>query len=1006
MKLFTFRSIKAKLSFWFVVVGLIPLSLALTVSYVQGARIIKNDSLDKLSAIRDLKASNLHEWITERRHDLEVVAKSHQILSVENILIKKDIDQADRKIILRAREGLNNSVTGHPTYKALLIIDAAGEIVVSTKKEQEGKNELSNAFFKNAMQSGQGHIKDIYYSELLSENTISFSEPIRCTEHDGEHIIGVLVALIDLDYSLYKLLNNGTGLGDTGESLIVNNKGLALSPLRWSDDKPLTLKITAAPAIKAAQGQTGIVFTEDYRGKQVAAAFTYIPDTGWGFVTKQDADEINRPFQAMLFNYAVLFLIMALSVFILVFFVSKGLSSPTIRLNETATRIKNGELSVRNKVTSSDELGTLAITVNEMAESLESKIEQQDEVNKQLTEQTQELTRTQQQAESASRAKSYFLANMSHEIRTPMNAILGLTSLMQREALSEKQSGWLSKVQSSADHLLAIINDILDISKIEAGKLRLEKVDFHLDAIFDHITSMLREQAQVKELTFETDPDSVPDWLRGDPTRIRQALLNLVGNAVKFSKQGTITIRAIKVHEQDDDVLVRFEVQDCGIGIAPDKLSSLFQAFEQVEASTSRRFGGTGLGLAITRHIAEMMGGEVGVESELGKGSTFWFTVNLTRGLGDNSINKQIDKATDSEMLLRTQHAGSRILLVEDNAINSEVALELMSGLGLNLDLAEDGQQAIDKASESVYDLILMDIQMPVMDGLEATKLIRTLPAYSETPILAMTANIFVEDRDACHKVGMNDFIAKPVDPEKLYLSLIEWLPKRDLIEIEAQSPVNKIEVGSTRDLHELQATIEGLDTEQGLKCLRGNEVLYIQLLHQLDNKHVDDMDRFKQHISDKEPDEAILIAHTLKGAAGTLGLTQIQAYSQELELSLKKDPSEGNENEINTLVDTVSTALNTFHQALINITVENAPTQIANAKPNDAEMVLEQLNRLLTVSDTQANDVFLESKDILVNVYGDIASELGLQIAAFDYQEALKIIKTMPVESKNIDTK
>ena len=1005
MNLFIFRSIKARLSFWFIVVGLIPLSLALTVSYVQGVRIIETDSLDKLIAIRDLKASNLHEWIIERKHDLEVIAKSPQILSVENILIKKNIDQADSKIIMRAREGLNNSVTGHPTYKALLIIDAAGQVVVSTKKEHEGKNELENVIFKNAFQSGQGHIKDIYYSELLSENTLSFSEPIRCTEHDGKHVLGVLVAMIDLDYSLYKLLNNATGLGNTGESLIVNNKGLALSPLRWSADKPLTRKITATPAIKAAQGQTGIVFTEDYRGKKVAAAFTYIPDTGWGFVTKQDADEINQPLQAMLFNYGLLFLIMTLSVFILIFFVSKGLSSPIIRLNNTATRIKSGELSVRNKVTTSDELGALAITVNEMADSLQSKIQHQDDVNHQLIEQALELTKAQQKSESASRAKSYFLANMSHEIRTPMNAIMGLTSLMQREDLSGKQSDWLLKIHSSADHLLAIINDILDISKIEAGKLTLEKVDFHLDAIFDHITSMLRDQAQGKNLTFETTLDSVPDWLRGDPTRIRQALLNLVGNAVKFSKQGTITIRAIKIHEHNDELLVRFEVQDCGIGIAPDKVSHLFQAFEQVEVSTSRRFGGTGLGLAITRHIAEMMGGEVGVESELGKGSTFWFTVSLTRGLGVNSINRQIDRARDAESILRTQHSGSRILLVEDNKINSEVALELMSGLGLNLDLAEDGQQAVTKAAASAYDLILMDIQMPVMDGLKATELIRTLPTYSETPILAMTANIFVEDRDACRKVGMNDFIAKPVVPEKLYLSLIEWLPKRDLVEIEAQSPANKIEVtsGSAKGLHEQLATIEGLDAEQGLQSLRGNEVLYIQLLHQLDSKHGYDMDRFKQHISDKEPDEARLIAHTLKGAAGTLGLTQIQAYSQELELSLKKDPSEGSE--INTLIDTVSTALSTFHKALINITTEKESTQLANTKSNDAQEILEQLNRLIAVSDTQANDVFSESKDILISLYGELANELGQKIAAFDYQEALKIIKTMPIKNKDIDT-
>jgi len=599
----------------------------------------------------------------------------------------------------------------------------------------------------------------------------------------------------------------------------------------------------------------------------------------------------------------------------------------------------------------------------------------------------------------ANKAKSEFIANMSHEIRTPMNAIIGFTGLMRREELTQKQSNWLIKISESANHLLSLINDILDISKIEAGKLTLENVDFHLDAIFDHITSMLREQAKEKELTFEIDLDSVPEWLRGDPTRIRQALLNLGTNAVKFSEQGEISLRATKIQEQGDEILVRFEVQDCGIGIEPNKLSSLFQAFEQIDASTTRKFGGTGLGLAITRYLADMMGGEAGVESELGKGSAFWFTAKLTRGLGIPGVRETTNRITDAETVLRTQYAGSRILLVEDNAINSEVALELMRGLGLIIDLAENGQQAILKTAEFDYDLILMDLQMPVMGGLEATQLIRAMPSKSEMPILAMTANIFVEDREACGNAGMNDFIAKPVDPEKLYLALIQWLKKREHTESEllsepANMTANVVEAEGCGYLHQQLAAINEIDVELGLNRLHGDEELYLRLLRQFDSHHGNDMDVLKQHLSKNQFKEALLIIHTLKGTAGTLGLTQLQSYSLKLEENLKNYTGKEDNNEINILINRVSTEQCAIHLALAHISEERVAIQETEADPAQGLVVLERLNGLLNIADTDVNNVFLESKELLINLYGEAAKDLGQKIEDFDYQEALNILQ------------
>ena len=717
-------------------------------------------------------------------------------------------------------------------------------------------------------------------------------------------------------------------------------------------------------------------------------------------------------------------------------------------------------------------------------------------------------------AEQANRLKSDFLANMSHEIRTPMNSIIGMAHLALKTELTPKQKDYLGKIQSSARHLLSIINDILDFSKVEAGKIELEHVPFDLEQTLRSALAIVAQKAAEKGLELTLDlPEAVPRALVGDPLRINQVLINYLNNAIKFTEHGQVSVTVHGLPSASGRARLCFEVRDTGIGLSAEQQARLFQSFQQADTSTTRRFGGSGLGLAISKRLAELMGGNVGVKSELGKGSKFWFSVDLelstepvralvpepdlrglrmlvmddnesaravmvellesmtfavdavasgheavervreaardgrpysvvlldwrmgdgidgvetarrirSLGLGEaiepkmmivtaysredvyeasnsvgiqdilvkpvtasllfDSLMRLMDRAVpqDKQVELASAHSelrfdGARVLLVEDNELNQEVAAELLGQLGIGVDIAADGQLALDRLATGQYDLVLMDMQMPVMDGLEATRRLRADPRHAGLPVVAMTANAMAADRDRCLQAGMNDFVAKPVDPELLVDALRRWMPGRARA---VQAPAT---MGTPS---EALPAIPGVDTAAGLRFAGGNEVSYRERLSRFAGEHAGDGTRIAALLASNDHESAVRLVHTLKGLAGTLGLTTLAHESSALELALTR----AGKADTSRFAAALAEACASIRAALPAGAAPEASTAPAPAA------LLDDLEALLEADDADAAELHRRHAAAVNAAIPGRAAELGRAIRAFDYPTALAVLR------------
>jgi signal transduction histidine kinase/CheY-like chemotaxis protein len=961
---------------------------------------------------------------------------------------------------------------------------------------------------------------------VVAQSTMFFLAPIK---NSADKVIAALSIRLDPDKSFTRYTRMSR-FGNTGETYAIDKNGLMISSSRFDkqlreigliensqksalnvyvrdpggnlfeghpmpanmNTQPYTLM--AASIISEIDG-VNVEGYRDYRGIYVMGAWLWNDKLGIGLVAEVDRDEAILIVQEMRFSILLVFIITVLVVIVLAgFFVWMG--------------------QVNKRV------------LKKAYDSLEHKVEER---TKELNESKDQMNQAKKEAEKATKYKSEFLANMSHEIRTPMNAVIGLSYLMQSTELDLKQQDYLNKISRSAHNLLGIINDILDFSKIEAGKLDLEHIDFDLAETLDNFATVVAVKSAEKglELLIQMD-DDLPLQLNGDPLRLNQILINLVNNAVKFTSEGEIVISIRLVEKNNESLVLRFAISDTGIGMSQKQVANLFQAFSQADGSISRKFGGTGLGLTISKRFVEMMKGEIGVESEINKGSTFFFTARFGLGKTHKKILKQIipenlahlsvlvvDDNPTSRLILtqylesfgfnveecasgaealhkikqespsyqlvlmdwkmptmngieaslkiqqlqldeipkilmvsaftkdeirqkakaagiggylvkpinpsilfneilamfghevlqqtvQTRHQamehirGANILLVEDNEINQQIADELLSREQINVTIADNGKIALEilDSEEFNFDAVLMDIQMPVMDGYTATQKIRQRSQFDKLPIIAMTANAMSSDRERAIKEGMNDHIAKPIDVKQLFDILGQWInipeDKRPIVKEDRADNASKPDISKIESL----VNLPGIDVKAGLRRVNNDSALYLKIAGKFINSQANFIERLNSAWQVNDITTAEREIHTLKGISGNLGAADLQEQATVVELQIIRGELKNDSVQtLGLLLNDVISLLQTLTNAQESLAVPNNATSIEKNSKQITKL-MHELRQLLEDDDGEATDIV----DELLAIVGGSEKELLLKKLAtlvdeYEFDDALTLL-------------